>query len=232
MRKLLLALAVASMSTAAFSLDLAFLDKYVGVGIRASPYFETAKAELDSSKSFKTYRTVLYGACAYFDATYVQVSVGLDWASANSATRVVDELSIFGGGSDKVTSPSITRDYLSFGLLLKYPFDMTGFYVFPILGLEYDLNLVYKDASGNDLKADMDKDEVADLNMLWIKAGVGLDIPIAKRIYLRPEVLGSYKLRSKLEKDWIAEEESAGMDSASYTTIKVDIGFLLGYQFY
>jgi hypothetical protein len=108
---------------------------------------------------------------------------------------------------------------------------MDGFLIFPILGFEYDLNLSYKDADGNDLKAGMTNDQKANLNMLWIKGGLGLDIPIAGEIYLRPEVLASYKLRSKSDTNAIDTYTADGAEDVSVTTVKVDIGLLVGYRF-
>jgi hypothetical protein len=98
-----------------------------------------------------------------------------------------------------------------------------------MLGVEYDLNLSYKDAGGSDLKAGMGDDEKSDLDMLWIKAGFGLEIPVYKSFSLRPEVTVAYKLRSKLERDWIDAMEASGSE-ASFTTIKAEIGLMLAYR--
>jgi hypothetical protein len=228
MKKLFLSLAAAALSTLSFALDFATLEKSAGIGVYASPYFETAKVALDSDYSTRVFRTMHYGFVAYFDASYAQVALGLGRSSAVSATKVVDSLSVWDGSSDEVTGEGDVATYLALSLLFKYPFDMGGFYVFPAIGFEYDLNLLYTDAGGSDLKSSMSDDEKADLNMLWIKVGCGLDIPLSSRIYLRPEALAGFKLRSKLEKDWVDEWESQNMDTVYWRTLKVDVGFLVG----
>jgi hypothetical protein len=230
MKKLLIALAVACLSTTGFALGKD-LEMSAGIGFSVSPYSRTEQASSEAEKSKSTEETMLFGGFAYFDATYAQVSLGFGRSDVNASYKVVDDLGIMGGAVDATYNNYNVVAYLSFGLLCKYPFDMDGFYIFPMLGFEYDLNLSYTDSEGNDLKESMTDDERANLNMFWIKLGVGLDIPIAGEIYLRPEVLASYKLRSKLDRDWVDQEEASGYDDVSATTVKVDIGFLVGYKF-
>jgi hypothetical protein len=230
LKKALVVLMAFSLSAAVFALGQD-VETSAGIGFSASSYYYTEKAAKGSDSSKKTEKTLLWGGCAFFDATYAQLSLGFGMSDVNASYKVADDLGIMGGSIDATYNDYPTMTYLSFGILFKYPVDMTGFYLFPLLGLEYDLNLGYKDADGNDLKADMSADEKANLNMVWIKAGIGLDIPIARKIYLRPEVLAAYKFRSKLNTDAVDAYEASGASDVSVTTIKVDIGLLLGYQF-
>ena len=229
MKKLLLLSAFAA-SALAFSPALRGLELSAGLGGSASPYMETARVASGADYSTREFQTMHYGVFGYVDATYVEASAGIGWSSGITSLHIVDGLDVFGESVDVVYSGSDAMTYLSLGLLFKYPFDMTDFYVFPILGVEYDLNLGYKDGEGNDLKADMSAEERANLDMLWLKAGCGLDIPIAGRLYLRPEALVAYKVISKLDQDWV-DDHSAGMDTTYWRTVKADIRFLAGWKF-
>jgi hypothetical protein len=230
MKKLLVALAVVCMSSLAFAFDFKDLDMSAGLGFNLSPYFHTEKASNESDTSKATEKTTIFGVAAFFDATYAQVSLGLGKSSKNASVKVTDDLGIMGGDLDEAYNDYSTKSYLSLGVLGKYPFPMSGFTLFPLLGFEYDLNIGYKDNDGNDLKKDLNDDEKSNLNMFWLKLGGGADIPIAKKFYVRPEVLVAYKLKSKLEKDRIDDYEDTIADDASITTIKVDIGVLVGYK--
>jgi len=229
MKKAFIALLVACLSCAALAADTDLITS-AGIGFSVSPYSHVEKATTEANTSKSTEKTLLFGGFAYFDATYAQLSFGFVRSDANASYKVTDDLGIMGGAIDASYADYPVATCLSFGLLCKYPFDMDGFFIFPILGFEYDLNLSYKDAEGKDLKADMTDDQKANLNMFWIKAGLGLDIPIAGKIYLRPEVLASYKLRSKSDKDAIDTYTADGAKDVSVTTVKVDIGLLLGYK--
>jgi hypothetical protein len=73
----------------------------------------------------------------------------------------------------------------------------------------------------------------SDFDMLWIKFGIGGDIPIGCSFYFRTLLLTGFKLASQLEEDIASEiyEKLLGWDSASWTTFKLDIGVFFGYRF-
>ena len=82
--------------------------------------------------------------------------------------------------------------------LLKYPLSIGPMDAFPEIGVEYDLNLIYTDASGNDLKGGLTVKEQQQLNLSWLEAGLGTDITLNTEAhtevkwYLRVEVLLAY----------------------------------------
>jgi hypothetical protein len=230
MKRLLLAFAIASLSTLAPAFDFKTLDKSVGLGFSMGPFSYTVKVAEGTEESKSVGKTTLMGGFAYFDAKYAQLSLGICRSSSIIAKKTTDDLGVMGGSVDEVFSDYPAKTYLSLGLLGKYPIQMTGFALFPILGFEYDLNVAYKDSEGNDLKEGLSGAEKSSLNQFWIKAGLGLDIPVTLKTYIRPEVLFGYKLHSKLERDQIDAYESDGAESASIAAIKVDFCLLLGYQ--
>jgi hypothetical protein len=211
----------ACLSTLLFALDFKSLEKSAGIGFTVSPYWHTEEARSDAELSRRTFQTLLYGVSAYFDATYVQASVGFGWSSSLVALKVDDDLGIMGGVEDVVYGDYPVETYLALALLGKYPFDMGGFYVFPIAGCEYDLSLRDTGMSGDDL--DFDK-------VLWLKAGIGLDIPIVGKVYIRPEALACYRLRTSREAQMISDYKSSGAKDASVTNVKADISLLVGYE--
>ena len=77
------------------------------------------------------------------------------------------------------------------------PFALGPVSLFPLLGIEYDLNLYLKDADGTDLKAGLTDQEKADLNQFWFKAGAGADFVVYKGLYVRPLVLMGFKLLTR-----------------------------------
>jgi opacity protein-like surface antigen len=233
-RRLLAALAAACLSAAAYAADLGTIGMSAGLGFSASPYFYTETAKAESLETKSSFKTDFYTGFAYFDITYLQASLGFGMSSREVSKKIVDEIGLLEGQYlDAYYGDYYQMSFLSFCLLLKYPFRMEGFTVFPAIGIEYDRNLSFTNADGKNVKADMSGDEKDNLNMFWIKGGVGIDIPVFKEIYLRPEVLVAYKLHSKLERDRIESWKSSDLniDTVSFTAYKVDIGLMVGYRF-
>jgi hypothetical protein len=233
-KRIVAAVAAACLSAAAYAADLGTIEKSAGLGFVASPYFYTEMAKAEALETKSSIKTNLYTGYAYFDITYLQASLGFGMSAREASKKIVDDIGLLDGEYlDVYYGDYYQMAFLSFGLLAKYPFRMEGFTVFPTIGFEYDMNLSFTNADGKNLKADMSDDEKDNLNMFWLKGGVGIDIPVFKGVYLRPEVLVAYKLHSKLERDLIEEWKSSDLnvDSVSVTAYKVDIGLMVGYQF-
>jgi opacity protein-like surface antigen len=169
------------------------------------------------------------GAYAYFDATYVELTVGL--LSRKGFSKSYTK---YGGVKTETEikledSPTITT--VELGLFGKYPIainDKVSF--FPLLGIDYQMMVSYKDKDGNDLLKvlkliGIDKN---DMNSLWLKAGVGLDFSFTDAIYLRLETLYGIKFDSKYEKDArdSVKDEGAKFDYLTHgLTARLAIGF-------
>ena len=76
---------------------------------------------------------------AFFDATYIQVSIGYMFINGGHLTTTVN-------GSSSSSDVSGSLSYLTFAAYLKYPFDIGPIELFPLLGIEYRQNLTDKDA--------------------------------------------------------------------------------------
>ena len=90
----------------------------------------------------------------------------------------------------KITSSLTTFDI---GLYGKYPIFLGAATLFPLLGVDYkiavaqDYTVKGKKSTWEDRNKD---DSVSDYwSSMWFKFGVGADIPLSKKLYLRPMFL-------------------------------------------
>jgi hypothetical protein len=145
------------------------------------------------------------GAYAYFDATYVELTVGFLQSKISSKSYI--SYGSFKEETETKLEDSPTATTVELGLFGKYPIainDKVSF--FPLLGADYNM----------------------DMDSLWLKAGVGFDFSFTDAIYLRLEALYGIKFDSKAEKDAKKEYEDFGMkyDTKNHgLTAKLAIGF-------
>lgn len=226
MKRLLPALALALLAAGASALDLS-----VGAG----PSVGTAcrKFSADDYLIWDSYTdrftTVPWGFAACLDATYAQVTVGLrgNGNTHEKWTGIIGTNTFSGEPDDNNSS-----GFLALGLLGKYPFGLgKTLTVFPLLGIEYDLNLWLKDQDGVDLKASMTDEDKADLNQFWFKGGAGVDLALGKGFSLRAEVLLGFKLLNQAERDRIDTAESGGALRVSQVDTVLDVGLSAQYRF-
>jgi hypothetical protein len=187
----------------------------VGAGVNLSPVSVTMKGDDYGTTSSTTTSNMTYGAKVFIDATYIEAGVGI---LANSTSYTTD-------GS---SSNGFNGTWLAISALGKYPVPLGSFTIFPMLGIEYDLNLSYYDGTGADIKSAFEAAGYS-ADQFWIKGGVGADFSVADKMFIRPSVLIGYKFNSKYEKDIIdtAESLAPGL-TMTLTTIKVDIGVAVG----
>jgi hypothetical protein len=221
MKKSLVFVALAFLSLSVFAQQLS-----VGAGGSFNPYWETYKTSLGSNWAKTTVSVSMFGASAFVDATYIQASIGI---GANSKTVKLSNSDSTGASSSSSSSNNDVATYLSISALGKYPIELSGFTLFPMAGVEYDLNLSLKDSNGNDSKAGLTSDEKAALNALILKAGVGADIPVATQFFVRPSLLFGYRFNSKLDNDDISAAKALGL-TYTVTKLKLDIGLAIGYK--
>jgi len=154
----------------------------------------------------------------FFDATYITAKAGMFFSYYDYSI----------GTTIKGTS---TNTYLSFGLLLKYPIDLGGFSVFPMLGVEYNMFLNYKDKRKNGstttttIYERSDMDPTSDIDMLIGQVGLGGDFNLTDKIYLRPSIIwGIDFAKSNSDKTII----DAGGKVFKH---KLDLGVAIGFKF-
>ena len=162
------------------------------------------------------------GIYAFFDATYVEVDVGMLFGNQKAKAT---------GGGSTVESDGPDVSVLTLGLYGKYPIDLGGFILFPLLGIQYDLGLSAKQTIGGTTYEAKDEDLPDALNRLWIKLGVGADINLSDAMYLRPSILYGINFGTKNDNDTVDNYKKVpGLDVTSFwhgLDIRVALGFKL-----
>lgn len=203
MKKLPVALVLLCLPPLLFAFDLsAGIGTSVG-GFWQATYFEPYVIiptiwEYEWRRELTT--TVPLTFSAYFDATYAVVSFGFQ---VNGSPH--EKITTWDGSTKGTTEGSVDEraGFLSFSLLGRYPFTLGSISIFPLLGIEYDINLYLKAADGTDLKASLTDQERSDLNQFWFKTGVGADFFIYQGLYIRPELLMGFKLLTTTEREYL-----------------------------
>lgn len=224
MKKLLVIAALLALTFTAFGQ----VQLSAGAGASFAPVWYSDSIEVGPLSSKTTQSLNVITAKAFVDATYVEVGVGF-------ATNLKKQKATGTFVGLPLTDYDVNEDgpvgtWIAIQALGKYPFKVGSFEIFPLAGIEYDLNLSYKDPDGNDLKEGMSSDQKANLNMFWIKAGVGADFSVSESIYIRPEALFGYKLLSKLESDDIKDIKDLG-GTEKTSTMSVNVGVAVGFKF-
>jgi hypothetical protein len=161
--------------------------------------------------------------CAFFDLPFLHTT--LSYASRFSG-------SFDSAGSFTGTGIYTNREtFLGIGILLRYPFTVGRFSVFPLIGVENDINLTYADADGNDLKSGLSSYARDHLNKAFLKVGVGADILVSKFIFLRPTVLLGFRLISGIQRDTVEYYKSTyALTDVMASTSEFEIALLVGFR--
>ena len=155
-----------------------------------------------------------FGGYVFLDATFVELSVGLLMGPYSQRMS---------GGGLPTVSYSGSFSSMGFSLLGKYPFNIGGgnVFLFPLLGVGYDIVLFVSDAD------DVDS---FDLNTFSIQFGIGADLGINERLFIRTSLLGTWRFAPRYARDMADYlSDSTGINfSASGgfgVTTKIAIGF-------
>ena len=162
------------------------------------------------------------GIYAFFDATYVEANVGLMFGNANNDKQE-------GFSDERKKGMDVTA--LKLSLFGKYPIALGGFTLFPMLGIDGQINLGGK-FYGEDVPDDFKDNNGYEFNELfsyfWIKAGVGVDIPLSDKLYLRPEFLYGIRFNTDQEKDFLDGDPKMADTIAGHG---LDVRLALGFKF-
>ncbi len=133
-------------------------------------------------------------AGAVLDVTYLQIGASLAFflGGTNSMEGTFDFTPVDISGEDlkdsKLTSFNIS-------LIGKYPIDLGNAVLWPAIGFQYSIRLVYE-LNG------VDYTETADaLDDFYILAGLGIDFPVAENATLSPAAILAYNLTPDLDSD-------------------------------
>ncbi len=218
MKKLVVLVAMVAFASTAFAQGIGMS---AGAGVIYSPSSSVMSSSVLSIDTKSTTTTSSVDIAAFFDATYVQLDLGLLMRSRMSKTDLV--VGTVATSFDTDYPANYKQTDMAISVLGKLPISVLNLSVFPMAGVEYDLNL---SATGKD---SLSAEAKANLNQLWIKAGVGADIGVTDSIYIRPLVLVGYKILSQGDKD-AKEALDLIADNVTLTIMKLDLGVMVGFR--
>jgi hypothetical protein len=151
----------------------------------------------------------------FFDATYVLFQLGL----------LLDRGSTEPGAASTTNNFAATLTGLSLGVCAKYPFMLGPVTIFPVVGVEYVLNLTFADDKGDDLRAGLSSPG-SSLNELWLKGGLGMDVFLGD-LFVRPMVMGGFKPFGAAS---VSTTHPTGSLALSFSSYTIDVFVLFGYR--
>jgi len=214
MKKLVSLLSACMLATSAFALDLG-----VGVNGGMATSSNTQKIKyFDESTTVTKYKDL--GFEAFLTTDYVQFGVGYLTRGNNGSTITV-------GGTPK-DYPKTDEKYSSIPLeiLFRYPLPLGKLKVIPMAGLEYDICVGGTKANGDAIASS----DLADYNRLTAKLGLGLDIPLSRKLSLRPQALCGFGLYNQKESDTATSQKSGIYETWSYFDFSLTGGLVLAYK--
>ena len=133
----------------------------------------------------------------FFDAQYATLSLGSSYTVGKAKQTMI------------TTSESLARiHFVNLGLLGKFPFKIgSAAKIYPLFGFDLDIVKDSQNSSNND--------------RVWIDFGVGSDISLSSRIYLRPQALVGFHINKA---DGVSNTDK-------YLGYKIDVGIGAGYKF-
>jgi hypothetical protein len=179
----------------------AFAEVDIGIGGNFVANFDSYKYDgVDNG----LHRTLSGGFFVLFDATYIEVNAGMLFG------RIKQEY-----GNGEYSDETLKLTYLTFGLFGKYPIPIyfRGVYLSPMLGVQYDLGLsaefvlvggewnTYAKYQRDDILWDT-SDRFDYMNRLWIKFGIGFDIPFLSSFSLSTSFLYGINFGTKDDKKY------------------------------
>jgi len=207
MKKAILVLLILSLGKIVFAADFSLS---AGAGGLLGYNFTRYTIEGDGVKSTQDMDRFNFGLFAFFDVTYGVLAVTYQRGdSIYAENMILGDSSGFSDGKGRGYERSI-----GISLMGKYPFKINdSFSWFPMLGVEYQISLLQRrksddgdivyDRTNGRTPEDMDKDgkpyPLSAWNACWINVGAGLDYNIAKPIFLRSELLFSFRLPTTYE---------------------------------
>lgn len=214
MKKILLTCLLLFFFSKAFALDFS-------IGVGYSPHYSIIDLKgVSSGASTEPFRhPPSFTTKFFFDATYLQASFGA--MMANIITQ---------DATGKFVAFSGDLFYLDFSAFAKLPLAFGPVTLFPLVGIEYKLDLTYVDANNNDLKAALPSQAQLDLNELWVEGGIGADIALGDRFFFRLQLFAGIKPLSATDKEALSALQSSADATPSLTYFTFNADLLIGVK--
>jgi hypothetical protein len=158
-------------------------------------------------------RNLSFGGYGFFDGTYGEFDVSFAYGVLTAVNDIP---------GDSSTESLGNALQLAFTLLGKYPFAISRFTLFPLLGVSYNLVL-----SASDFE-----DDAMDVSQFGILAGAGLDFPITASLFLRGEALFQLRFAGKFWSDAADAAKEPGVSVGTTLGIGPRIKIGVGYKFF
>jgi len=180
------------------------------------------KMEFRGESLYSGLDNLSFGGFGFFDATYAEADVSFAYGLISHTVKG-QILGITGSGTANIASAL----QLGFSLLGKYPINLGGFDIFPLLGVNYNVVLSAWDKNGNTEK------DGSDLSQLGFLAGAGLDFPFSGGLFLRAEALFQLRLASKFMHDIVEDFKPlpSGLSADATLGVGPRIKVGVGYKF-
>jgi opacity protein-like surface antigen len=211
------------------------------LGYTFTRYTMEADAPGEKMKSVQTMDRFNYGGFLFFDATYAEFALSFR-GGKNSYSEKMDA-----PGTHTLDKGTGSEMALGFSLLGKYPFTVNEkITLFPLVGVEYLLALQElrkpddwsstHDRTKGELEADLDKNDhtypLSAWNSFTVDVGAGLDFNLKERLFLRNELLFSFRLETPYETGALAMARNkfdAGIPTlvglTGGPTLRISIGY-------
>jgi hypothetical protein len=152
----------------------------------------------------------------FIDATYVELHVGYTLMRGSTEPAAASTTTAF----------AVMLTGLSFGGAVKYPFMIGPVVIFPLLSVDYVMNLTYSDDKGDDLKQGL-AGHRSGLNELWVRGGVGVDFSFG-RFFLRPVLLVGFMPFQTGGVPTLSSTHATGSITLDRGIYSVDVNLLFG----
>ena len=139
-------------------------DKSAGMGVNFVANFDSYTYD-DYYES--EHRTIGVGLLGFWDTTYMETNLGLLFGSMNYKE------------SDGEWVGGWPVAYLTLGFYGKYPMNLIGFDISPMIGIQLDISI---------------SSEMLYMSRFWIKFGASADYNLTDKIYLRPLFLYGFNI--------------------------------------
>jgi hypothetical protein len=164
------------------------------------------------------------GFSAYFDASYVMLSLGVGIVNVSPANSDLKKI-------QKDANYTVTFTTFDIGLLAKYPFNLGKFSLFPAIGVDFRIPIdSVSNLDGDKVKwKDRSDDSITEwMTEVWFKFGLGADIPLSGKLYLRPMFLYGFGTLNKTDKE---ASDAANKFTKTYDQVNHGFDFNLAIGF-
>jgi hypothetical protein len=200
----------------------------MGVGVGWDPFSDAEKLSQGSAWAWSsTSSSECIDGFAYFDAGYIQVTIGY---LGNGPSYTYAESDGSGFTSSEKHRNLYCGGWVYGAAMLEYPFRLKKLTLSPQLGVEYDYNLSFTDAGGNDLRVSMTEQGVSGLNRLWLKFGGAADVPFLSSFYARIAINAGFKFLNQDEKDYRDEIVQQYGYKVVLTRFRANIAVSIAYR--